>query len=74
MKPLRPYIYYAYYSWICDNNSTPYLLVNCNYPDVDVPIEFIRDGKIILNTHNLSLIRKLFFFLNEIKCFLQFFQ
>lgn len=49
MKPLRPYLYYAYYNWIIDNNNTPYLLVNCHYPDVDVPAEFIRDGKIILN-------------------------
>ena len=55
MKPLRPYIYYAYYSWICDNNNTPYLLVNCDYPDVDVPIEFICDGKIILNISPRSI-------------------
>lgn len=49
MKPLRPYLYHAYYQWILDNDNTPYLLVNCAYPDVDVPQEFIRDGKIILN-------------------------
>lgn len=49
MKPLRPYLYYAYYNWILDNDNTPYLLVNAEYPDVDVPVEFVRDGKIILN-------------------------
>ncbi|WGE88241.1 ClpXP protease specificity-enhancing factor [Actinobacillus equuli subsp. haemolyticus] len=49
MKPLRPYLYHAYYSRIIDNDNTPYLLVNTDYPDVDVPTEFIRDGKIILN-------------------------
>lgn len=49
MKPLRPYLYHAYYQWILDNDNTPYLLVNCSYPDVDVPQEFIRDGTIILN-------------------------
>lgn len=49
MKPLRPYLYHAYYQWILDNDNTPYLLVNCSYPDVDVPQEFVRDGKIILN-------------------------
>lgn len=49
MKPLRPYLYHAYYNWIIDNDLTPYLLVDTNYPDVDVPIEFIQDGKIILN-------------------------
>ncbi|OOR99244.1 ClpXP protease specificity-enhancing factor [Haemophilus paracuniculus] len=49
MKPLRPYLYHAYYNWIIDNDLTPYLLVDTDYPDVDVPIEFIKDGKIILN-------------------------
>ncbi|MDH2998464.1 ClpXP protease specificity-enhancing factor [Pasteurellaceae bacterium LFhippo2] len=49
MKPLRPYLYHAYYNWILDNDNTPYLLVNVEYPDVDVPQEFVRDGKIILN-------------------------
>ncbi|OOH91332.1 ClpXP protease specificity-enhancing factor [Pasteurellaceae bacterium 15-036681] len=49
MKPLRPYLYHAYYNWILDNDNTPYLLVDAEYPNVDVPIEFVRDGKIILN-------------------------
>lgn len=49
MKPLRPYLYHAYYHWLIDNDHTPYLLVNAEYPDVDVPKEFVRDGKIILN-------------------------
>lgn len=49
MKPLRPYLYHAYYQWLIDNDLTPYLLVNADYPDVDVPKEFVRDGKIILN-------------------------
>ncbi|WP_373766132.1 ClpXP protease specificity-enhancing factor [Glaesserella sp.] len=49
MKPLRPYLYHAYFSWIVDNDHTPYLLVNAEYADVDVPREFVRDGKIILN-------------------------
>ncbi len=49
MKPLRPYLYHAYYNWILDNDHTPYLLVNADYPDTDVPREFVREGKIILN-------------------------
>lgn len=55
MKPLRPYIYHAYYQWILDSECTPYLLVNCGYPDVDVPQEFVRDGKIILNISPRSI-------------------
>lgn len=49
MKPLRPYLYNAYYNWLLDNDLTPYLLVNANYPNTDVPLEFVNDGKIILN-------------------------
>ncbi|MDO4698111.1 MAG: ClpXP protease specificity-enhancing factor [Pasteurellaceae bacterium] len=49
MKPLRPYLYHAYYHWLTDNDFTPYLLVNATYAGVDVPLEFVRDGKIILN-------------------------
>lgn len=50
MKALRPYLYHAYYHWIIDNEYTPYLLVNANYPDVDVPKEYINEeSKIVLN-------------------------
>ena len=49
MTPSRPYFIRAVYEWILDNDLTPYLLVNANYPMVQVPTEFISDGKIILN-------------------------
>ncbi|AWW34655.1 ClpXP protease specificity-enhancing factor [Mannheimia varigena] len=55
MKPLRPYLYNAYYNWIIDNDNTPYLLVNAEYPDVDVPVEFVKEGKIILNISSRSI-------------------
>lgn len=55
MKPLRPYLYHAYYNWLIDNDHTPYLLVNADYPDVDVPQEFVKDGKIILNISPRSI-------------------
>lgn len=55
MKPLRPYLYNAYYNWIIDNDNTPYLLVNSEYPDVDVPVEFVKEGKIILNISSRSI-------------------
>lgn len=55
MKPLRPYLYHAYYNWIVDNDHSPYLLVNSKYADVDVPQEFVRDGKIILNISPRSI-------------------
>lgn len=55
MKPLRPYLYHAYYQWLLDNDMTPYLLVNAHYPNVDVPKEFVREGKIILNISPRSI-------------------
>lgn len=55
MKPLRPYLYNAYYQWLIDNDLTPYLLIKTDYPNVDVPPEFIRDNKIILNISPRSI-------------------
>lgn len=55
MKPLRPYLYHTYYNWITDSDCTPYLLVNTSYPDVDVPVEYVREGKIILNISPRSI-------------------
>ncbi|MCG8670192.1 MAG: ClpXP protease specificity-enhancing factor [Pseudomonadales bacterium] len=49
MTPSRPYLVRGLYEWIVDNNCTPYLLVNADYPAVTVPNEYIKDGKIILN-------------------------
>lgn len=49
MTPSRPYFIRAIYEWILDNQLTPYLLVNASYPMVQVPNEFVSEGKIILN-------------------------
>lgn len=49
MTPSRPYFVRAIYEWILDNSMTPYLLVNAGYPGAQVPAEYVRDGKIILN-------------------------
>ncbi len=49
MKPLRPYLFNAYYNWIVDNNNTPYVLVNAEYLNTDVPKEYIKEERIILS-------------------------
>lgn len=49
MTPSRPYFVRAVYEWILDNGLTPYLLVNAGYPATQVPVEYVRDGRIILN-------------------------
>lgn len=49
MTPLKPYLIRSIYEWIVDNNLTPHLLVNAEYPGVSLPSEFIEDGRIVLN-------------------------
>ncbi|MFC0322658.1 ClpXP protease specificity-enhancing factor [Gallibacterium melopsittaci] len=58
--PKRPYLLRAYFDWLVDNDLTPYLVVDANYPHVEVPVEYVRDGQIVLNLSpnavgNLSL-------------------
>ena len=49
LTPTRPYLARAIYEWICDNNLTPYLVVDATKPYTDVPTQFIQDGQIVLN-------------------------
>ncbi len=49
MTPTRPYFLRAVYEWIVDNDCTPFLSVNADYPQVEVPTEYVEDGQIILN-------------------------
>jgi stringent starvation protein B len=49
MTSSRPYLLQAIHDWLTDNKLTPYLLVDAEYEDVYVPVEYIQDGKIILN-------------------------
>ncbi|AVX12193.1 MULTISPECIES: ClpXP protease specificity-enhancing factor [Pseudomonadaceae] len=49
MNSSRPYLVRALYEWIVDNDCTPHLLVNAEYPGVQVPAGFASDGQIVLN-------------------------
>ncbi|RZF50750.1 ClpXP protease specificity-enhancing factor [Acinetobacter halotolerans] len=49
LTPTRPYLARAIYEWICDNQLTPYLLVDATQPHTDVPLQFVKDGQIVLN-------------------------
>jgi len=49
LSPTRPYMARAIYEWVCDNNMTPYLLVDATRPNTMVPEQFIKDGQIVLN-------------------------
>ena len=49
LPPTRPYLARAIYEWICDNQLTPYLLVDATQSHVKVPTQHIKDGQIVLN-------------------------
>ena len=60
MTSLKPYLIRSIYEWIIDNNLTPHLLVDAENTSAILPIEYVEDGKIILNIrpeaiHGLSL-------------------
>lgn len=45
----RPYLLRAFYDWLLDNQLTPHLVVDINLEGVQVPLEYARDGQIVLN-------------------------
>jgi stringent starvation protein B len=49
MTSNRPYLIRAFYQWIVDNDLTPYILVDVNYPGVQVPLEFASGNRVVLN-------------------------
>lgn len=49
MTSNRPYLIRAMYEWISDNGMTPYLLVDANLPEVEVPRQAVKDGRVVLN-------------------------
>jgi len=56
----RPYLIRAMHEWMSDNGHTPHIVVDASVDGASVPIEHIKDGKIILNisetaAHNLKL-------------------
>ncbi|HEB59697.1 MAG TPA: ClpXP protease specificity-enhancing factor [Gammaproteobacteria bacterium] len=49
MTPSRPYLLRAIYEWIVDNDMTPYMLVDATAENVQVPRQYVENGKIVLN-------------------------
>jgi stringent starvation protein B len=49
VKSRRPYLLRAIHEWICDSDCTPHIVVDAGMPGVDVPRQYVRDGKIVLN-------------------------
>jgi stringent starvation protein B len=55
MSSTKPYLLRAFYEWITDNELTPYLVVNAQYPRVKVPKQYVESGKIVLNISALAV-------------------
>lgn len=49
MKSSRPYLARALYEWLLDNELTPYIVVDAEYENVEVPRQFVQNGQIVLN-------------------------
>jgi stringent starvation protein B len=49
LKPRKPYLLRAIHEWISESDCTPHLVVDAGETGVDVPRQFVRDGRIILN-------------------------
>lgn len=56
IKPLTSFYANAHIQWICENNLTPYISVNCNVKDVIVPEHLIQDGRIIFNVSSSAVL------------------
>lgn len=49
LSSAKPYLLRAFYAWIADNDCTPYIIVRADYPAVEVPLEHVENGRIVLN-------------------------
>ena len=49
MSSRRPYLLRAMHEWMTDNQQTPHIVVDANQESVEVPQQYVQDGKIVLN-------------------------
>ncbi|GGZ05670.1 ClpXP protease specificity-enhancing factor [Shewanella fodinae] len=49
LTPSRPYLLRAYYEWLMDNHLTPHVVVDVNVQGTQVPLQYVKDGQIVLN-------------------------
>jgi stringent starvation protein B len=49
MNSNKPYLLRAVYEWILDNKVTPHIVIHADNPEANVPLQYVEEGKIILN-------------------------
>ncbi|TDJ44957.1 MAG: ClpXP protease specificity-enhancing factor [Gammaproteobacteria bacterium] len=60
LSSTRPYLIRAMHEWMTDNNQTPLVVIDAVVDGVIVPLEHVKEGRIVLNvawsaTRNLEL-------------------
>ncbi|MCH6584031.1 MAG: ClpXP protease specificity-enhancing factor [Proteobacteria bacterium] len=51
MTAIKPYLIRAIRDWAVENGFTPHVVVDASASAVDVPTEFVKNGRILLNIH-----------------------
>ena len=51
----KPYLIRAIYDWTLDEGLTPQVMVDVSVEHVVVPLNYVKDGKIVLNLHPSSV-------------------
>lgn len=49
LSSTRPYLVRAMHEWMTENNQTPLVVVDAEAEGVFVPLEHVKDGRIVLN-------------------------
>lgn len=49
MTSNKPYLIRCFYDWIVDNKLTPYIIVDASYPGIQIPMEHVFEGRLVLN-------------------------
>ncbi len=52
---MKPYLIRAVREWAMDNGFTPQVLVDANCSNVNVPIQYVSEGRIVLNIHDQAV-------------------
>ena len=55
MSDRKPYLIRALHEWITDNQMTPHVLVQANFPGVEVPGEYVQNDQITLSIATRSV-------------------
>ena len=55
MTPIKPYLIRAVRDWAVDSGLTPLIVVDTTFRGVNVPAEFVENGRVLLNVHTRAV-------------------